>query len=75
MEELSFDLSAVSGPRWAVQMCDNTWVCCFRQNYNAGKSCGWAMFLEVFMVSGKLSVWASAKVRECHSEVEQEDEY
>ena len=30
--------------------------------------------LEKFLRDGKLSIWASAKVRECHSEVKQEDE-
>ena len=37
---------------------------------NAGMSSDWEMFVE----NGKLSAWASAKVRECYDEVEQEDE-
>ena len=44
------------------------------QAYNAGKSGGWANYLEVFLGNGKLSEWASAKVRECYNDVEQEDE-
>ena len=45
-----------------------------RQAYSAGKSGDWANYLEVFLGSGKLSAWASAKVREWYNEVEQEDE-
>ena len=35
-----------------------------------GTSENWAEFLK----NDELSVWASVKVRECHTEVEQEDE-
>ena len=45
-----------------------------RQAYNAGKSDDWANCLEQFLGNGKLSVWTSAKVRECYNEVVQEDE-
>ena len=37
-----------------------------RQAYNAGKSGDWANYLEQII---ELSVWTSAKVRECNSEV------
>ena len=43
------------------------------QAYNAGKSGDWATSVDVFG-NGKLSIWTSAKVRECDNEVEQEDE-
>ena len=33
-----------------------------------------ANYLEVFLGNGRLSVWTSAQVRVCHSEVKQEDE-
>ena len=42
-----------------------------RREYFAGKSGDWE---EEFWGSGKLSMWASAKVRDCYSEVEQEDD-
>ena len=45
-----------------------------RQIYYAGKSGDWETHLEEFLGNGKLSVWASVKVRECFSVVEQEDE-
>ena len=45
-----------------------------RQAYNAGKSGDGANYMEQFFGNGKLSVWPSAQVRECHYEVEQEDE-
>ena len=45
-----------------------------RQAFDAGKSGDWANYMEVFLESGKLSVWTSAKVRECSNEVEQENE-
>ena len=32
------------------------------------------MIQKVFLASGKFSVWTSAKVRECHNEVEPKDE-
>ena len=41
-----------------------------RQAFTAGKLGDWAAFLE----NEKLSVWASVNVRECDSELEQEDE-
>ena len=44
-----------------------------RRANNAVKSGDWANFWEEFLGKGKLSRWAGAKVRECHSEVEQED--
>ena len=45
-----------------------------RRAYHAGKSGDGAHCLDNFLGNGTLSVWASAKVRECNSEVEQEDE-
>ena len=45
-----------------------------RQAYNAGKSCDWAKYWEIFMGNGKFSVWISARVRERYNEVEQEEE-
>ena len=44
-----------------------------REDY-AGKSDDWETYLEEFSGNGMLSIWASAKVRECYHEVEQEDE-
>ena len=34
----------------------------------------WEKYLGVFLIDGKLSIWASVKMRECYSEVELEDE-
>ena len=34
----------------------------------------WANYLEKLLGNGELSLWTSAKVRECYSEVEEEDE-
>ena len=45
-----------------------------RRAYCSEKSGDWANYLEAFLGNGKLSMWASSKVRECYSEVEQEDE-
>ena len=38
--------------------------------FEAGKAGDWADVLD----NNKLSAWSSVKLRECHSEVEQEDE-
>ena len=45
-----------------------------RQAYNAGKSCDWTNYSEKKLGNGELSVWTSAKVRDCCNEVEEEDE-
>ena len=45
-----------------------------RQAFDAVKSGDWANYIEIFLGNGKLSVWTSAKVRECYNEVEQENE-
>ena len=45
-----------------------------RQAYDAGKSGDWANYLgKNHLGYGKLSIWASAKVRECYNEAEPED--
>ena len=50
-------------------------VCqCAEHACNAVKSGDWENYLEEFLGNGLLSRWASAKVRECFCEVEQEDE-
>ena len=45
-----------------------------RRAYCARWSGDWENYLEEFLGNGKIGVWASVKVRDCISEVEQEDE-
>ena len=41
-----------------------------RQAFKAGKAGDWTEYLE----NDRLSAWSCVELRECHSEVEQEDE-
>ena len=45
-----------------------------RRTYYAEKSCDWENYLEEFLADGKVSMWASVKVRESYGQVELEDE-
>ena len=58
----------------ARAVCGPSLTCASGRCAHAGRSGDWASDLEVFLGQGKLSAWTSVKVRECYSEVEQEDE-
>ena len=45
-----------------------------RRACNEGRSGDWENYLKEFQEGGRLSVWASVNVSECHNEVEAEDE-